>query len=181
MATTKLMTIDDLWEIEEPGRYDLIRGELHAMPPAGGEHGEIEMTLLRRLDNYVFDRQLGKVYPGDTGFIISAETNTWLSPDVAFVRSDRLPPRENRRGFMPLSPDFAVEIASPSDRSNTVIEKVMEYLNGGTKLVWVIHPRLRLVTAYTPDRDAHMYTEDDEVDCGDVIPGFRIHVSELFE
>lgn len=181
MATTKLTTIDDLWQIEIPGRYDLIRGELHEMPPAGGEHGDIESNFIIALGGFVHQRRLGRVYPGDTGFIISLESHTWLSPDVAFVQQNRLPPAGERVGFMPLAPDFAVEIASPSDRSSVMTEKVLEYLNAGTRLVWVVEPRLRLVTAYTPDRSAHVYTEADEIDCGDVVPGFRIRVGELFE
>lgn len=180
MATTKLMTIDDLWEIEEPGRYDLIRGELRSVAPAGKEHGDTEMNLLLELGSYVREQGLGRVYPGDTGFVLSRDANTLLSPDVAFVRSDRLP-RGYHPGFFPFSPDFAVEILSPSDRSSEVTEKVMEYLAAGTSLVWVVDPRLRILTAHTPDRGARMYSESDSIDCGDVIPGFQIRVSDIFK
>jgi Uma2 family endonuclease len=180
MATTTVMTIDDLWQIEEPGRHNLIRGELHSMPPAGGEHSAIEATMIILLGNIIREQGYGRVYSGDAGFILSEEQNTVLSPDVAIVKGERLPPLEEQRGFLPLAPDFAVEIVSPSDRSSLVTEKVMEYLAAGTQLVWVVEPRLRLITAYTPDRDAHVYTADDEIDGGEVIPGFRIRVSEFF-
>ncbi|HUG13563.1 MAG TPA: Uma2 family endonuclease [Thermomicrobiales bacterium] len=179
MATTKLMTIDDLWETEEPGRYDLIRGELHATAPAGKEHGDTEMNLLLALGTHVREHRLGRVYPGDTGFVLSREANTLLSPDVAFVRRDRLP-REYHPAFFPFSPDFAVEVLSPSDRSSEVTEKVMEYLAAGTSLVWVVDPRLRVVIAHTPDRGARTYSDTDTIDCGDVIPGFQIHVADIF-
>jgi Uma2 family endonuclease len=180
MATTKLTTIDDLWQIEEPGRYALIRGELYHMPPAGGEHGEIETNLILEIGSYVRDRQLGRVYTGDTGFILSRESNTWLSPDVAYVQADRLP-EGRRQGFLPLAPDLAVEIVSPSDLSSLVTAKVIEYLAAGTRLVWVIEPEQRVITAYTPDRNARVYTETDEIDCGDVLPGFRVRVGDLFQ
>jgi Uma2 family endonuclease len=114
MATTKLTTIDDLWAITEPGRYDVIDGELHQMPPAGGEHGEIEMTIGALLWHFVRIHGLGKVYGCDMGFILSHAPLIWLSPDVAFVRAERLPPPEERVGFLNLAPDLAVEIVSPS-------------------------------------------------------------------
>lgn len=179
MATTKLMTIDDLCEIEEPGRYDLIRGELRSMAPAGQEHGEIEMNILSALWDFVREQRLGRVYPGDTGFILSASDQTVLSPDASFVSTERVP-TENKAPFLPISPDFAVEIVSPSDRSTDLLEKVVEYLNAGTQLVWVVDRRMRMVTAYTSGLDAHVYTDTDMLDCGDVIPGFQIRVSDIF-
>lgn len=181
MATAKLMTIDDLWEIEEPGRYDVIRGELHAMAPAGGEHGKIGIHIAARLWNHVHPSKLGEVFNSDTGFILSQDPLVWLSPDVSFVREDRLPSPEDQVGFLRLAPDLVVEIVSPSDRSALVTEKVMQYLAAGTQLVWVVEPRVRVVTVYTADRDAHVYTEVDELDGGEVLPEFRVRVSDIFE
>jgi Uma2 family endonuclease len=178
MATTKLTTIDDLWQIEEPGRYDLIRGELYEMPPAGAEHGEIGMSIGAQLWQHVTRHQLGKVFNGDTGFIISQDEQTWLSPDVAFVRAERLP-QERWTGFVPVPPDLAVEIVSPSDRPSLVASKVLQYLGAGVALVWVVEPEDRTITVFAQDGSRNVYRQDDEIDGGDVVPGFSVRVDAL--
>lgn len=181
MATTQSMTIEEFAEIDEPGRFDLIRGELIRLTPTGGEHGEIATELARHIANYVSDRQLGRVYIDETGFVLSREPAIVLCPDIAFVREDRLPPRSERRGFLELAPDLAVEIVSPSDRMSEVSEKVTEYLRAGVRLVWVVEPRTRQVTAYTSDRHARLLLEEDELDGEAVLPDFSLPVARIFE
>jgi len=179
MATTKLTTIDDLWHINEPGRFDLIRGELYHMPPAGEEHSQIGINLIVPLTLHVRTTQSGRVYGPDAGFILARDPDILLSPDVAFVRTDRLP-QGRWTGFLPVPPDLAVEIVSPSDRPSLVTSKVMQYLSAGVRLVWLIEPDERVITAYSPDRSPHVYTVSDDIDAGEVVPGFRIRVSEIF-
>src|SRR6478672_8542272 len=115
MATTRLLTAEDLWELNEPSDYELIRGELRPMPPVGGEHAEIGTNIILELGNFVRHNRLGRVYTPDAGFILARDPDIVLAPDAAFVREDRLPPREQRKRFLPLSPDLAVEILSPSN------------------------------------------------------------------
>ena len=69
---------------------------------------------------------------------------------------------------------------SPSDRTSTTTDKVMDYLDAGTRLVWVVHPGRRIVTVYYPDRTARVLGAGDELDGGDVLPGFRLAVAEIF-
>ena len=92
MAQTRTMTIEEFAAINEPGHFDLIRGELVQMPPTGGEHGEIATELTLSVASFVRDNQLGKVYVSDTGFVLSEKPPIVLAPDLAFVRNDRLPP-----------------------------------------------------------------------------------------
>ncbi len=105
------------------------------MPPTGGEHGEIAMELARHIANHVADRSLGRVYIDETGFILANDPPVVLSPDIAFVAEERLPPRSARRGFLELPPDLVVEIVSPSDRMSQVADKVDEYVRAGVRLV----------------------------------------------
>lgn len=179
-TTTRHMTIEEFARIDEPGRFDLIDGVLLQMPPAGGEHGEINSHINRLLGNHVVNGNLGYVYTPDTGFILSRNPETILCPDVAFVREDRLPPREERRGFLELAPDLAVEVVSPSDSNSEVTAKVMTYLEAGTQLVWVVEPTRRTVTVYTPDRHARLLLEHEEIDGGNVLPDFHTPISEFF-
>jgi Uma2 family endonuclease len=182
MTTRAMMTADQLLELSATSecRYDLIRGELIEMSPAGARHGRIAATLARLVGNFVAEYGLGVVFAAETGFILTQQPDTVLGPDAAFVRSDRLPPDEEQDGYLRLAPDLAVEVISPSDRAGQVSDKVAEYLDAGVRLLWVIEPRRRIVTAYTPDRHALILREHDELDGGDVLPGFHLPVAELF-
>lgn len=181
MATTKLVTAQDLWELD-PGeqRYDLIRGELIEMSPASARHGEIAMTIGGHLWSHVRALGIGKTYGAETGFILARDPDIVLAPDAAYIRLDRLPAEIDQDRFLELAPDLVVEVVSPSDRSRDISDKVMEYLGAGVQLVWLIEPRRKLVTVYTPDRKSSILTVDDELDGGEVLPGFRIHVADIF-
>ncbi len=112
-----------LAELPDDGyRYDLIRGALRRMPPAGFEHGYIAAEIGARLRTYAREQGLGPVVAAETGFVIGRDPDTVLAPDAAFVRSDRLPPPEQRKGFLELAPDLVVEVVSPSDRASEVTE-----------------------------------------------------------
>jgi Uma2 family endonuclease len=73
-----------------------------------------------------------------------------------------------------------VEDVSPGDRAAAIEEKVMDFLDAGTRLVWVVYPRPRTVTVYLPDRTARELREGDELDGGEVLPGFRLPVAGIF-
>lgn len=181
MAATKLLKAEDLYEIEaEDGcTYELVRGELVRVTPPGGWHGEVSVETTWHLRTYLSDHPIGRMYT-ETGFILARDPDIVRGPDVAFVREERLPPPEERGGFLPLAPDLAVEVISPWDRSAEVHEKVLEYLAAGTRLVWVVHPRGRTVTVYRPDGSARVLREGDELDGEDVLPGFRLPVAAIF-
>jgi Uma2 family endonuclease len=176
------MTAEDLWNLGDSGncRRELIRGELHEMPPTGEEHGGLLLRLGGRLEAYVHQNQLGKAVGGDPGFILSRDPDLVLAPDIAFVRASRLAPDRDQVRFFQLSPDLAVEIISPSESSTSVAAKVMMYLKAGVQVVWEVQPRLKTVTVHYPDYTAKTLTTDDYLDGGEVLPGFRIAVSEIF-
>lgn len=79
------------------------------------------------------------------------------------------------------APDLAVEVVSPDDRVVDIQQKIREYLHCGTRLVWLVDPRSKTITAYDPSGDAHVYAGDEPVPGGDVLPGFSFRPSELFE
>lgn len=180
MTATHLMTIEEFAAITEPGRFDLINGEVIKMPPAGGEHGEIAFEIGRQSGNFVAEHKLGRCYAAETGFILSETDSTVLAPDVAFVEAARVPAREERRGFVPVVPDLVVEVVLPSDRITEVNDKVTTYLETGVRLVWVVEPVRQRATVYTPDRRASLLLGDDHLDCGDVLPGFSLPLADIF-
>jgi Uma2 family endonuclease len=186
MAGTRpaLMTVDDLLELpdDDQRRVELLRGECLEMPPAGFEHSDIAAECLMAMRGFVREHGLGCVVGEGAGFIIQRDPDTLLSPGVAFVSNERLPPPEERTGYLHAVPDLVVEVVSPSDRHSTITDKVLLYLEHGARLVWVIHPSQRAATVYnaaSPDT-AHILRGDDMLDGGDVLPGFQIPLSALF-
>ena len=78
-------------------------------------------------------------------------------------------------------PDLAVEVVSESNSAQEVIQKVVDYLSGGSRLVWVVYPDVKQVHVYTDLTSARILTEPAELDGGDLVPGFRLSLTELFE
>jgi Uma2 family endonuclease len=103
--------------------------------------------------------------------------DTVLAPDVPFVRQER---DLDERGFYPGPPDLAVEVISPSDTYTEVDEKVAKYLACGTPMVIVVDPRKRSASVYTPGNFIRV-SVDDTLDGGDVVPGWKLPLRELFE
>jgi Uma2 family endonuclease len=182
MTTTKLVTAEDLWRMPDDGyRYDLIKGELIRMTPPGEEHGQVSMDLGGSVWSFVRERDLGRVYAAETGFLLDEDPDVLMGPDVAFVAKGSLPVTRDRRKYLRVVPDLAVEIISPTDRLAAVRRKVAIYLEYGARLVWMVNPRRRTVTVFRPDRAEHLLTIKDELDGEDVLPGFRLPVAAIFE
>ena len=182
MATRpRQLTAEDLYAFPDDGnRYELVEGELITMPPAGYGHGRVELTVGSRLLAFVRERGLGEVVVGDVGFVLARRPDTVLAPDVAFVRRDRVPPPGQEHKFAELAPDLAVEVVSPSDRQADVAAKARRWVQAGVRVVWVVHPERRTVTVYEPGDLVTVIGEDGDIDGGELLPGFRVAVSELF-
>src|SRR5262249_53669864 len=101
-------------------------------------------------------------------------------PDVTFVRLDRMPRVPGAEGYIDIAPDLAVEVVSPNDLAYELEAKVVEYLDAGVSLVWVIDSEARRVRVHRRDGSVSWLREKDELSGKDVIPGFRCPVSALF-
>jgi Uma2 family endonuclease len=180
-STTQLTIAEDLRHMPDDGmRYELVRGTLITMPPAGNIHGHQTMRLGWRLAQHVEANHLGIVFAAETGFKLASDPDTVRGADIAFVSKTRLEEVGAVEGYWPGAPDLAVEVISPSDTYTSVEEKVAEYLQAGAKAVWVVTPRRHTITVYSSLRDITILTEHDTLEGGDVIPGFRCRVREVF-
>jgi Uma2 family endonuclease len=101
-------------------------------------------------------------------------------PDVAFVLKQRLPPID-QGGFWKLAPDLVIEIISPSETAKSIAEKVSDYLQAGTRLLWLVYPERQEVQEYRLDQPFHIYRIDEELDGREVLPGLRYALRELFK
>jgi Uma2 family endonuclease len=181
MVATRLKTADPFTELGSRAEdFEMIRGVLREAEAMGGRHGEVGGFLHIDLGHFVIERDLGVVFTSDTQYEVIHDPRTILKPDVSFVAGDRLP-QNTWVGVIPIAPDFAAEVASPSNRQADIIDKVGLYLAGGTRLVWLIRPEHRTVTVFRPDRAERLFGIGDELDGEDVLPGYRLPVERIFQ
>jgi len=177
----QLVTAERFWRMPETNmRRDLVRGEMiEAMPP-GGQHGAIASELNAQLRTWVKAGPKGCVGV-ESGFILTRNPDTVRSPDVFYVRADRIPETGIPEGFWELAPDLAVEVVLSSESAADVRDKVRDYLAAGTQLMWVIYPRSREVIVHTPDGLAKTYSQHDQLTNFEVLPDFTCVVASLFD
>jgi Uma2 family endonuclease len=146
--------------------------------------GYLESLLASRITyllmSFVVPRKLGLV-SGEAGMMRILSRRVRI-PDVAFVSFDRLPDRKVPAGPIPdLAPDLAVEVLSDSNTRREMENKLQEYFTAGTKLVWYVDIKTRSVEVYTSPSRVTRLSGGDILRGGEVLPGFEIGVSTLFE
>lgn len=162
-------------------RYELVRGELRVMEPAGIEHGRVAAIAAGVLLAHVGRIGSGVVLGAETGFVLESDPDTVRAPDAAYISQehyDRIGPTTK---YWPGAPDFAIEVLSPEDRPGKVREKLREWLTAGTVAVVVLDPSDRTATVCRSEGEAQVYGLEDTLDLGDAVPGFRPTVANLFD
>lgn len=181
MLMQTLMTAEQFWLMPDDGqRRELVKGEVAMVAPAGGGHGDVAMRLSWRLASHVETRGLGRVLAAETGFILSRDPDTVRAPDCAFVASERIPAGGLPQTFVPFAPDLAVEVLSPSDTQMEIEEKIQQWLDAGTKLVWVLNPRRKTVAVHRPNASPQVLRESDTLSGEEVVEGFSVPVAQIF-
>ncbi|MDE2859196.1 MAG: Uma2 family endonuclease [Chloroflexota bacterium] len=154
----RLYTVEDVWQLaqqpENEGKhYYLIDGELFWNMPPGFLHGHIAGLIFHYFLMFAEKHDLGKPTV-ETGYFPADDRHTLLSPDVAFIRKENLPPADHEQ-FVARMPDLAVEIQSPSDRLAELRRKAAVYLRHGTEIVWLVLPKRAGVEVWPPGRQWH--------------------------
>lgn len=148
------ITADELFRLNRgPQRHELVKGELKAISPAGFQHG----------------------------VILSRKPDTVRGPDISFVTRQRIERIGIPVAYFPEAPDLAVEVVSPGDTVSEVEAKAEDWLNGGTRMLWVVSPRSRTVTVYQSLHQITVLTENETLDGAPVLTGFSCRVGELFQ
>ncbi len=181
MATAALMEVE---AIRLPDLFEVIHGEIvevHASYLAI----EIANSLHHSVSGYLIERDIGRSRIEQMYHIpVPRDALRLRRPAVAFVSYKRLPKMRKipRHAYAMdgVVPELAVEIVSPADPACDLQGKVMEYLNAGVKLVWVIYPEICQVHAYTSPTSIRICGATGDLDGGDVLPGFAARVAELF-
>lgn len=179
MVATARMTIIEFAGLQHDGSWELIEGEPVAVTPSADRSGWIAGEIFGLLRNHVRAENTGLAFPPETGFVLFPDRATVRSPDAAFVRHERLPQFTDR--FVPVPPDLAVEVLSPSDRMADALSKVAMYLEAGVRLVWLVDPATRTATIFRPDAAPRSVDSDGTLDGGEVLPGLVIVLAEVFD
>ena len=176
-----LMTAEEFVRRYPDQGYELVRGVVKELPMAGGEHGVVCQAMARLLGNHVVEHSLGRVLINDTHFITRRNPDEIRGMDVAYISYARLARGAVPRGPLTVPPELIVEARSPSDLWTDVFAKVEEYLAAGVNVVIVLNPETRTASVCRPKVDQTDFQEDQTLTIPDILPGFAVEVSRLFE
>ncbi len=165
----QLCQINENWRLEQTAQ-----GELIIMPPVGGISGNRESDLNADLVIWNRQTQLGKVFSSSTIFMLP--NGGKRSPDVAWIANWRWETLtlEEQEKFVPLCPDFIIELRSRTDPLNQLQEKMQEYLNSGLQLGWLIDPQNQQVEIYRQNQPVEMRTLPTTLSGESILPGFTL-------
>ena len=181
-ARPKLLTAEDLLRLDSQGvKGELIRGEFYETMSAGLKHGEVSSNFVGELRNFARPRRLGRVVGTDTGVLIERDPDTVREPDVMFISSERMPLTVRPDGYSEVIPDIVVEVKSPSDSRREVNDKARMWHSHGVPLVWAAYPETRTIDVHRADGSITTLRENDVLDGGEILPGFAVRVSDIFD
>lgn len=156
------------------------QGELIIMPPTGGETGKRNSDI--NLDLALWNRQnkLGIVFDSSTGFILP--NGAKRSPDAAWIPIEKWNAltSEQKQKFLPLCPDFVIELRSPTDNLKTLQAKMQEYIENGTRLGWLINPQDKQVEVYRQNQEVELLNFPNSLSGESVLPGFILNLELIW-
>lgn len=153
-------------------------GRLLVMPPTGWGTGNRNSRLVQRLSNWADADGTGLVFDSSTGFRLP--NGAIRSPDAAWIKRDRLAAlNPDPDQFLPLCPDFAIELRSASDTLAALQAKMQEYLDNGLRLGWLLNPQGQQVEVYAPGQATVILSAPTELSGEPVLPGFRLHLAQI--
>ena len=156
-------------------------GQLIVNPPAGGESGQRNFNIIGQLAHWYEEyEELGVGFDSSTGFRLPNGANR--SPDASWVsreRWDSLTP-EQKKGFVPLCPDFAIELRSETDRLTKLQAKMQEYIDNGTQLGWLIDPKNRRVEISRSGEEVEILENPPRLSGEDILPGFILNLKRVW-
>ena len=183
MTTQKtLLTADEFFRLysHKEGRYELVDGEVVEMAPANEQHGAVALNIGTGFNLYSRQYGVGRASV-ETGHILRRGPDTVRGPDVAFVIAgkDEWGSLSNR--FSTNAPDIAVEVVSPSNTAAEMERKVAEYLAAGSQRVWLAYTSTRTVVVHRANGTTINYAGDDVITDEELLPGFTLPLSEIFD
>jgi Uma2 family endonuclease len=178
-ATTPITVESFVRDYPDQKYLELVRGEIVEHRPPGFLQGMLAANLGACLWNWCQANNGG--YPGvESGFVLERNPDTVRGPDVFYVRRERVTALKQMRAFADFAPDLAVEIVSPGDAGEAIVDKVEQYLSAGTAQVWVVYPDRKSVHVHTPGGTTQRLSNADTLTGGELLPGFSVSLTDLF-
>ncbi|MCY4658321.1 MAG: Uma2 family endonuclease [Acidobacteria bacterium] len=191
-AGALFLALPPVVRLDEEQFYDLCRlnrelrierlagGGLRLMPPAGGDTSRRNAEIGRQLGNWARRTRTGTSFDSSCGFVLA--NGAIRSPDASWVRRERLAAltERQRSRFLPLCPDFVVDLRSPSDSLPVLQDKMREYIDGGTLLGWLIDPAHREVFAYRPGVAVERLRAPEHLSADPLMTGFRLELRDVW-
>jgi Uma2 family endonuclease len=158
--------------------FELVEGTL-VEKPVGIHEAFFAANISGYLFIYLRTNPIGRVYGADA--MLQVLPGLVRLPDVSFLSADQVATLLEKHGPIgPFAPALAVEVLSPSNTTMEMERKRKEYFLGGTRLVWMVDESKRTVEVWTSPDDCVTLTEDDTLDGGDLLPGFRVALKDIF-
>jgi Uma2 family endonuclease len=176
-----LITGEELARMPDHDLCELIDGRIVPMSPTNPEHGRIELSIGAALRGFVSTQNLGIVMTGEVGIFTKRHPDRVRGADVVFISHEQYARRDRTRGFLDVAPELVVEVLSPENAHIDMQQKVEEYLKVGVRLVMVVDPDSRTITAQRTGGVIDRYAMGDVLLCDDVLPDFRFPVAAAFE
>ena len=156
--------------------YEFVNGKLEKKNMPNAKHSGVSTRLSAEIWFYLKKNKIGRIY-NEAHFQIGADKRV---PDVAFVSADRIPPTGEPEKFWSFAPDLAVEIVSPTDFYQDVLDKIDEYFKAQVKQVWLINPEKENLTIYFSFDETKVLSKTDILTCEQILPNFRLKLSDIF-
>jgi len=184
VSHAKLMVTPESFDqlcIDNPDlRLELTKDrELVIMPPTGGESGKRNVSLGADVEIWNHQTNLGETFNSSTGYDFIAIGGGKMSPDMSCIEKSRLV-GVNIVGFIPIVPDFVIELRSATDNLKSLQEKMEEYQRLGVRLGLLINPKNQQVGVYLLGQDTVVLDAPGTIDCDDVMPGFILSMSRIW-
>jgi Uma2 family endonuclease len=154
-------------------------GELIVMAPAGGESSEKNGDLFGEVWYWNRQTHLGRAFDSSGGYDFTPLGGGKPAPDVSWIEKSRLD-GVKIVGFIPVVPDFVIELRSATDNLKPLQEKMKEYQRLGVKLGLLVDPKNKQVEIYRPGQEAEVLKSPASIDCNEVMPGFILSMSRIW-
>jgi Uma2 family endonuclease len=174
------VTGEELFRRPDLEPCELVEGKIVPMSPTGFLHGDVELELGGALRTWARETGRGRAVGGEVGIYVRRSPDTVRAADLLYISRERLAGR-TPVGYLDVAPELVVEILSPDDRWDDVMEKLAEYFVAGVDRVWVVAPKLRSVFAYRSLTESRQLGEGDLLSDEEILPGFALPVARLFQ
>ncbi len=200
VTKSRMVSVEEFMALPNDGnRHELVRGEIHSMPPPKWKHGAIEAGLMTKINGYIERRAMalgwspdqgpeacwrlvGVVAVGEVGiqFVLPDDPHQIRGADGVYIPPDQYAQVSwDEDSYFPGVPHLVVEVISASETATDVAEKVEDYLRGGAKRVWCVYPRLRVIHIHALDAPSRILSWPETL-TDDILPGFALPLNQLF-